>query len=86
MAIATTNDNDVRSFGRKEVACEPDGGISTISELVKYSVSLVVDVSDVYWVIPSRPITVRTLQIRESEVKVVRRQGFHSSLEVLPES
>ena len=86
MVIAATNDNDVRSFCSKEVACEPDGGISTISELVKYSVSLVVDVSDVYWVIPSRPITVRTLQIRESEVKVVRRQGFHSSLEVLPES
>ena len=86
MVIATTNDNDVRSFGSKEVACEPDGRIRTISELVKYSVSLAVDVSDVYWVISSRPIPSRTLQIRESEVKVMRRQGFHFSLEVLLES
>ena len=55
------NNNDLRSFGSREVACEPDSRRGTVSELIKYPVPLTIDVSDVHWVIPSRSISIRTL-------------------------
>ena len=60
MVVVETNHNS-RSFGGREVACEPDGGIGTIAELMKYPVPLTIDFSDVHWVVPSRPISIRTL-------------------------
>ena len=59
---ATSNHNGLRSFGRKEVACEPDSGIDTISKLVNHSVPLKIDVSDVHRVVPSRYISSRSLR------------------------
>ena len=52
MVVVATNHNDLRSFGGREVACEPDGGMRTTSELMKYPILLAIDVSDVYWVTP----------------------------------
>jgi hypothetical protein len=76
MVIVATDHNGLRSIGNREVACEPDGGMGTISELMKYPVPLTIDVSDVYWVIPSRSISIRTLQTRASKVEVADRERF----------
>ena len=54
------NNEDLRSLDLQEVAGEPDCRICTIPELVKYPVPLTIDFSDVYWVIPSRSISIRT--------------------------
>ena len=81
--IVATNHNDLRSFVSKEVAREPDSGMGTISELMKYPVPLMIEVSDVNWVIPSRSISIRTLQTRASEVKVANREGFYLDLGVV---
>ena len=81
--IVAANHNDLRSFSSKEVAREPDSGMGTISELMKYPVPLMIEVSDVYWVIPSKSISIRTLQTRASEVKVANREGFYLDLGVV---
>jgi len=64
-------------MGLLEVACEPNGGIGTKSKFVDHPVPLVIDVAKMYWVISSRPISVRVLQTWASEVKVTRREGLH---------
>ena len=76
MVAVATNHNDLRSFGSGEVAREPDGGMGTISELMKYPILLIIDVSDVYWMIPSRSISIQTLQTRANKVKVTSGEGI----------
>ena len=70
------NHDDLRSFCRKYVVCEPDGGIGSIPKLVNHSEPLVVDVSDVHRVIPPRYISIRTLHTRDIGVKVTSREGL----------
>ena len=36
-----------------------------------------------YWVVPSRPVSIRTFYTRTSEVEVANRQGFQIDLGVL---
>jgi len=48
-----------------------------------HPVPLAVDVSEVYWMVPSRAISVWALRIRASEVEVKGRKRFHRDFGVV---
>lgn len=52
------------------IACEPNSGITTESKPANHPVPLVVDIPEMYGMVSSRPVSMRTLHIRTSEVKV----------------
>ena len=62
---------------RLEVACKPDRRIGAKPELVDYSVPLVIDVTEMYWVVPSWLVTVWAFRVWTSEIKITRGEGFH---------
>ena len=63
--------------GPLEVAREPDGRIGTVSKLVDYSVSLIVDVPEVHRMVSSRSVSVRALHTWTGKVKVLGCEWFH---------
>jgi hypothetical protein len=63
-------ENDLRLSGGFEVACEPDSGIGTKPKFMNHPVPLVINIPEVYWVVPSRPISVWTLQSGSGEVEI----------------
>ena len=60
-----------------EVACEPNGGIGTESKLMDHPVPLAIDIPKVYGMISSKLISMWTLHIWTSEVKVKGCEGLH---------
>ena len=63
--------------GAFDVAGKPNSGIGTESKLVDHLVSPVIDIPEMYWVVSSRPISIRILHIRASKVKAAASEGCH---------
>ena len=60
-----------------EVAREPNSGVSTKPKLMNHPVPLGIDVPEMYWMVSSRSIPVRTLHIWAGEIEVKGRESVH---------
>ena len=67
--------NELRLNGRLEVACEPNSGERTISELMDHLVPLVIDIPKMYWMIPSRSILMWILRAHAAETELQHRDS-----------